>query len=278
MLRSFLSLSWKDVCRLWPAWLCGLAYKLFEHRILGWFNDFIDQHTGWLIDVLKSCGGLLNSMPMDITTTVMILFLLGIAVHAAIAPERNYDVVKDFSISMNPNGQWSYGYSSSGEAVDFIACTSMKAEEKVATWRGNKNSDDGSPSIAHNKDNQPFHFRSMTFPPDCLNLHPGPKGHRAIVRFTVPRRGKYTVQGAFKALDRTTTDPHVLVNGAETVTIKPINNGNPREDFSFTQRFKNGDTIDFAVGDGGNGNECDSTGLTLTVTPVGAIITPSPGR
>lgn len=187
---------------------------------------------------------------------------------------RGSDAVKDFSISNNPNGPWSYGCSSSATEADFHAFTHGKTNptnKKLEYWSGYKDTPDGCPGVTHSKANETIQYITITHPPDCLNLHPGPQGNRAIVRFTVPGRGTYKVQGTFKALDRTTTDPHVLVNGKDAVAIKPINDGHRRQDFSFTQQFDRNDTIDFAVGYGGNGYTCDSTGLMVTVTSVGAV-------
>ena len=194
---------------------------------------------------------------------------------------HSYDAVKEFSISKNPNGSWSYGCSSSATEADFEAFTEAKAassknpvSKKLESWCGNKGSSDGAPTVTHSMASETIRYYSLAFSPDCLGLVPGPQGHRAIVRFTVPGRGMYKVQGTFKALDQTTTDPHVLVNGKENVSIKPINSGNRRQDFSFTLPFDKGDTIDFAVGNGGNGNASDCTGLAVTVTPVGGMAAP----
>ena len=188
---------------------------------------------------------------------------------------RPYDAVKDFSITKNPNGPWSYGCSSSATATDFEPYTDAKTKNPVnrnlESWCGNKGSADGAPSITHNKGNETIRWQGITFPTDFLDLHPGSQGHRSVLRFTVPGRGTYKVQGAFKALDQTTTDPHVLVNGKAAVDIKPINPGHRHQDFSFTQQLDKGDTIDFAVGNGGNGYGYDSTGLMLAVTPVSGM-------
>lgn len=192
-----------------------------------------------------------------------------------------YDAVRDFSISKNPAGPWSYGCSSSATEADFEAFTDVKAassknpvSKKLESWCGNKGSSDGAPTVTHSMASETIRYYSLAFSPNCLGLVPGPQGHRAIVRFTAPGRGMYKVQGTFKALDQTTTDPHVLVNGKETASIKPINNGNHRQDFSFTQPFEKDDTIDFAVGNGGNGNASDCTGLAVTVTPVSGMAAP----
>jgi len=187
------------------------------------------------------------------------------------AMQRSYDAVKDFSLAENPNGPWSYGYSSSATKADFIASPSVFGSKfsKLEGWYANKSGTTLHPSVEHNKTLGLIYYAGITHPPDCLHMHPGRLGHRSIVRFTVPTQGTYKVQGAFKALAQTTTDPHVLVNDKELMFIKPINHGNQRQNFSFTRQFAKGDTIDFAVGNGGNGYESDSTGLTLTVTPVG---------
>lgn len=177
---------------------------------------------------------------------------------------RSFDAAKDFSITNNPSGPWSYG-SSPSRSADFTlfseAVRNIPEHKQLECWRG-------AASLAHSRAEGTIRYNIYTVhPPDYLSLHPGSSGQRSVLRFTVPGRGSYKVQGSFKAIDHTTTDPHVLVNGKDVVKLKPIDGSHNQSEFSFTQQFDKGDTIDFAVGDGGNGYGFDSTGLKVTVTP-----------
>jgi hypothetical protein len=190
------------------------------------------------------------------------------------ASGRSYDPAKDFSSGKNPNACWAFGYSSAAVATDFVAFpdvrTNLVERKKLVGWCRNKEQGDGNPSVTCNKATSAVKLPSFVQPLGCLNLHPGPEGHRAVVRFTAPETSMYNVQGAFSALTTTTTDPHVLVNGKELVELKPISEDNRRERFGFSRQLEKGDTLDFAVGTGGNGYTCDSTGLMVTVTPSAA--------
>jgi hypothetical protein len=186
---------------------------------------------------------------------------------------RSYDVVKDFSFADNPNGPWSYGYYPAGrnKFCEFSRAKTASPDSKdVEFWTGGG----GEAVVAHNKTDRTLHFPPyIVHPPNYLGQNPGSAGQRSVVRFIVPMSGNYRVQGEFKALDHTTTDPHVMVNGKEAMKLKPINSGNQMSSFSFTQKLDTGDTLDFVVGDGGNGYAFDTTGLAVSITPV----TLSPG-
>jgi hypothetical protein len=198
------------------------------------------------------------------------LGVFGLVVQIA-ASGRSYDPAKDFSGVKNPNDPWAYGYTSSTVTTDFVVFpdvrTNLVERKKLVGWCRDKEKGDGNPSVTCNKTGSTVKLPSFVQPLGCLNLHPGPEGHRSVVRFTAPETSMYNVQGAFSALTTTTTDPHVLMNGKEVVELKPISENNRRERFGFSRQLEKGDTLDFAVGHGGNGYTCDSTGLMVTVTP-----------
>ena len=113
---------------------------------------------------------------------------------------------------------------------------------------------------------------TITFKPDQLVIHPGPGGQYDVVRFTAPGVNTYSISTAFFGVDSrpTTTDVHVLRNGVSLFDGN-INTYNPDSGLTFskTVTLSTGDTIDFAVGIGSNGNfYSDSTGLQARITPV----------
>ena len=98
--------------------------------------------------------------------------------------------------------------------------------------------------------------------------HPGPSGQDSILRLTAPSAGVYTVSGAFSNGDNATTDVHILANNV-SVFDGSINHpgGLNSAPFSFATTLVGGETLDFAVGYGSNGNYYnDSTLLNATVT------------
>ena len=95
-------------------------------------------------------------------------------------------------------------------------------------------------------------------------LHPGPTGQYSILRFTASATGTYAINGAFSYMASNTTDVHVLFNGS-TIFSGVSDSAHPSTGFSFSQVLSAGQTIDFAVGNGGNGYTGDSTLLSATL-------------
>jgi hypothetical protein len=81
------------------------------------------------------------------------------------------------------------------------------------------------------------------------------------------------VQATFEGIDvgPTTTDVHLRHNSADAAPAGYINLNGGTNTFSFAMSLivAAGDTVDFAVGDGGNGFTNDSTALAASVCAVG---------
>jgi hypothetical protein len=103
-------------------------------------------------------------------------------------------------------------------------------------------------------------------------MHPGPQDQYSVIRFTAPNAGTFVLATSFTGIDvdQTTTDVHVLHDGSS------IFNGNVHgfgsgsgPSFTTTLTLHAGDTIDFAVGYGADGNYFnDSTGISATLSSV----------
>jgi len=93
-----------------------------------------------------------------------------------------------------------------------------------------------------------------------------------VLRWTAPASGNYQVKAVFWGDDfagPTTTDVHVLHNGVRIYSGE-VSGFGPSSDQSFmsTISVAAGDTIDFAVGYGTDGNYgFDSTGVSAVITP-----------
>jgi RHS repeat-associated protein len=112
-------------------------------------------------------------------------------------------------------------------------------------------------------------YSTINQPSEMLNLHPGAAGERSVVRWTAQRAGTYQIAGRFQGLDinGTTTDVAVVHNGATNLFTGNVTGYGAQQAFAVTVTVQAGQTIDFRVGWGGNGNYgADSTGLTATVT------------
>jgi hypothetical protein len=168
---------------------------------------------------------------------------------AAPAAAVTYDTHLDFSdANGNPNGVYSYGYE-----------TGLGGALALFTNGGPTNSQPGawtSPSVNT--------YLGVYDTGTSTLLHPGPNGEYSILRFTVATAGKYFIKGAFVSEGGNTTDVHVLFDGI-SVFDGLSDSGHLSTKFSFNQIFAANQTIDFAVGNGGNGYSGDSTLLSATL-------------
>ena len=93
-----------------------------------------------------------------------------------------------------------------------------------------------------------------------------------MIRFTTPDAGIFVLAASFTGIDfgPTTTDVHVLLDGS-SILSGPVDGFGPGSGPSFTTTLTlhAGDTIDFAVGYGLDGNYFDdSTGIAATLGSV----------
>jgi hypothetical protein len=190
-----------------------------------------------------------------------------------------YDAAAQFSGTDNPNGVWSYGCMESLGAAFQLYTQQIGSISGVYDWTTAPcvPPDDPHmvPALIYNSTNAsvtPVPPSSVTFPAHAVAFHPGPQGQNSVLRFTAPASGNYQVQAVFWGDDfvgPTTTDVHVLHNGLGLYTSDVYGFG-PSSDQSFTTTVSlaAGDTIDFTVGDGTDGNFYnDSTGVSAVITP-----------
>ncbi len=178
-------------------------------------------------------------------------------------PIRGFDAAGDFSITENPHGAWTYGYTATRGAEFHLMEVKRTDDPNLEIWSGTSSG----PHIIHNRSGLTQSYVTITQPPLVLNLDPSFDGRNAVVRWTAPAAGAYQVEGRFEALDNTTTDPAILQNSTNTLFSADITSANRRADFSFGVTVAAGDTIDFSVGQGTSGSLFDSTGLSVNIRP-----------
>jgi hypothetical protein len=176
----------------------------------------------------------------------------------------------------NPNGRWSYGWSTSlGSAFSpysqyLPASSAYGGVIDVWTTPGPTVS---LPAAFVNPSTAAVTVTTLTAQPGQFFVHPGPIGQYSIARWTAPRAGTYSAHVTFEGIDvgPTTTDVHVQHNGVDLATgnINVAGGGNvfranPSVDLA------PGDTLDFAVGFGNNGYNNDSTALDAVVCSASA--------
>jgi hypothetical protein len=106
-------------------------------------------------------------------------------------------------------------------------------------------------------------------PPTLLDMHPGPTGQYADVRWTATAAETVNVSGLFEGIDPapTTTDVHVLLDNT-FIFNGNVDNFDVPLPFSIPGvKVSAGNTIDFVVGFGADASFLDdSTGFDATIT------------
>ncbi|MEX2559756.1 MAG: ELWxxDGT repeat protein [Pirellulales bacterium] len=170
--------------------------------------------------------------------------------------ESVYSFRDDFSTTANPAGPWSYGFLDPLGDFQLHPDGSLHSDGQFK-WHG--------PGVP---DALGFGLPAVF----SLLVHPGSNGEKSAVRWTAPADGLYEIEVTFSDADNATTDVAVL-HQSQLLSSSFVNlNGQVDvTSFSLTQFVFAGQTIDFVVGDGGNGYISDSTGLDATITLVTAV-------
>lgn len=197
--------------------------------------------------------------------------LLGAAsAHAIVDPNSHYDNANEFSIAANPNGVWSYGYSSTLGGAFNAFTTSASASNGLQSWFTPSVQDLGTPLVYRNASLDPISIATATIGGLEAGFHPGPTT-LAIFRFTAPTAGSYFVEASFFTHDSNATgvDVHVLQDGSSALFSAPLAHSGA-ETFTFWSgavSLASGSTLDFAVSNAGN-YFYDSTGLGVQIAAV----------
>ncbi len=177
---------------------------------------------------------------------VKLTAVAGVAMATLSVPVRAavFDVTADFSVASNPNGVWTYGYSSTlGGAFNLY-----DAHFVASSW---------------NKSGEPFlgdYGGGLV-----AVFHPGDNGEYSIYRFTAPASGNYNLNVVFSDADSATTDVHVRLNNS-SLFVGAITDNSSTSHVANLVLVAN-DILDFAVGFGSNGNYFnDSTSVDATLT------------
>lgn len=148
-----------------------------------------------------------------------------------------YDLVTDFSDSLNPSGPWGYGWSTGVGGFSQLSATTSADCGSTPVWSGG-----GQTNIWRNRTAAATCFGVV---PGQVSMHPGSSGELVVVRFTAPTSGEWAFQAQFSSGDLGDTDVTVVRNGTAIATL-PTTSTNPS--FSRTLSLVTGDTIDFDLG------------------------------
>jgi len=210
-------------------------------------------------------------IPLPVASVaVLFFFLQASSAQTQNATTVDYDAARDFSIVSNPNGVWSYGWTSSlGSPLNLYTVTDTSSVPGISAWLRSGTYYIDPPLIAHN-DTDSVICVPVCVPPAYLNVHPGPNDELTVVRWTAPTSGNFFVQGVVVGLDSggpTTTGFYLVRNSSDILFSTQTNVYRLPVSFHHVLTLSAGDTLDFAVDFGQNGNYFgDSTGIQFKVT------------
>ena len=179
-----------------------------------------------------------------------------------------YNVVNDFSLSSNPNGQWSYMQDTgSGPQSLTYSSSNLPVLGGLNVWW----SDQAVPNsvvVCQNRVGATLIIESMVYPPNLLLLDP--ESDTVIVRWTAPESGTWDVSGLFQGID-VNEQPHSveILKNYDTLVLAPTTMSEYGQVVPFNQPVSlvAGDTIDFVVGDYTVTYGDLATGLSATISP-----------
>ena len=190
---------------------------------------------------------------------------------STLAQAQTYDAAKDFSLNANPNGVWSYMSGGANTAPLTKKGTGPLEPNAgaVSYWNTGATGWNAYHGVFANKGGAPVTVSAgLVLPPGTLVLHPADKaGPPAVVRFTAPAAGQYTMEATFTAIDAQAkkTDVSVRVNGNE-VLKQGLQGANAKAAYNGKADLAAGQSVDFIVGNGGDGFADDAVQLTATLS------------
>lgn len=173
--------------------------------------------------------------------------MLAGALTATAAQAATYDATADFQTQSNPGSVWSYGYSSSGAAGYAMTLFDVSS---ASVWSMSNYSTLGTPAAFVNTGAAANGVASGQ-----LALHPGPLGFGdvAILRFTAPTAGNYSVTGQFFAGDIGSMQGLIILNDDALHPLQSFSTTTDTSVFApLTLTLAAGAHVDFAVGNNGN--------------------------
>lgn len=167
---------------------------------------------------------------------------------------------------VNPDGNWSYGWAAARGGA-FVPYERVEPQIVEGVFAHRWFAPHGiAPCIIYNPTDSYWCWREITLSPREVMMHPGRDGEVAVLRFVSPTTALLHITGAFKGISTASTDVSIARNGQ--VFFSAFHAGYlDDQQFDFHIEAAEGDTFDFIVGDGGNGHECDSTGLYALIEP-----------
>jgi hypothetical protein len=192
--------------------------------------------------------------------TGILALLLGLLVGMERTASAQYDPSAQFSPVANPNGVWSYGFETVplGSTFNLLTLTSLIPSSPgpgINSWLSAPLGtfmgvfDNGTPQVQTVTTGS---SEISQFQPGMLAMNAGPNDEYAMVQFTAPVNGIYTIQGTFEGIDVASTvssvyllENNVVVDSGSVVGFGPSSNITL---LSAPFLLSAGDTLAYAVG------------------------------
>ena len=196
-----------------------------------------------------------------------LLQTLALAALVAMAPAHaaTYNAANDW-VDGSLEGPWSYGWDNGTSGYRFEPFDRFTAEPTYITWQYSSYITLSAPSAWKNNSGATW----VGVADGAMALHPGPDasdttGDAAVLRFTAPGTGAYTIQAQFGDGDLGETLAWVVLNSNFGAPLASLGATSQYPGFSATRTLAAGDTLDFLVGNGGD-FYYDTTAVAVTIS------------
>jgi hypothetical protein len=193
--------------------------------------------------------------------TGILALLLGLLVGMERTASAQYDPSAQFSPVANPNGVWSYGFETVplGSTFNLLTLTSLIPSSPgpgINSWLSAPLGtfmgvfDNGTPQVQTVTTGS---SEISQFQPGMLAMNAGPNDEYAIVQFTAPANGMYTIQGTFQGIDTgsTVSSVYLLENNVLVLANGSVTGFGPISDVTLSSvpvMLSAGDTLAYVVG------------------------------
>lgn len=199
--------------------------------------------------------------------------------------KARYDAAREFSLTSNPNGVWSYGWLSGGATSP----NSFQLLPNKGTSFGTVDFWDTPAGISLNTASTPVIIPSggyqFDWAPRQLDFGVSANSDRVVLRWKAPASGRYAISANFIGCDTNTgthsTDAHVF-HGTTPLFGGALGEYPPEgyitsyrgdgKAFTGVRTVQQDDTIDFVMGAGGNGYSYDTSGGFVSVVYLGSAL------
>lgn len=177
-----------------------------------------------------------------------------------------YDAVADFSISANPNGQWSYLYDNGSGPQLLTQAVANYGATGVDAWVNGLSGPQAAGTMKNTTNSTVTISGTVLLPPNLLNMDPV-VNKSDITRWTAPSAGTWSISGLFQGVDILEKSHTVeLLENSTTLLLAPttISSYGQAVNFNAEVSLAKGDTIDFIV-NGATVFTNLGTGLSATI-------------